>query len=99
MANGKKITKKTSEKTKDTQQNAYSIVLSFGEYEYKSSGDTIENALENLKPEVLKSSGRLVVSNGKESTEIVVYPRQVRRLMSNKFCRIFLAKRLSLMIK
>lgn len=91
--------KKVVEKPKSTQQNAYSVVLSFGEYECKSSGETIEEALGNLKPEVIKSAGKLVVKSGKNTAEIIVYPRQVKRFLVNRFCRIFLDKRLNLMLK
>ena len=91
--------KAISQETKSTQQNAYSVVLSFGDVGCGSSGDTIEFALSELKPTVIKSMGLLSVTKGDKKAEIDIRPFQVKKMLVNKFYRIILDKRLNMLMK
>ena len=75
---------------------SYRVTLSVGDYVFDNEADTVVGAMETLftKDKMLKNRAKLSVHSGGLSSEINLYPVQLRRLMVNKTTREVLAKRL-----
>lgn len=73
----------------------YSVSLKFSDKTYKFSANTIQEALDKIKPDIVKSKGVLFVKKGKLKTEMVVNPVVLRRMVRNPTLRRILDKRLN----
>jgi hypothetical protein len=69
--------------------------------EFKATGETIDNALENLglKWNNIKAKGVLTITKGKLKVEKLYVIVQLRRIFANKISRATEAKRLMTLLK
>jgi len=69
--------------------------------EYKSTGDTIEDAFSgiSLSWENIKDKGTVKVTDGKKTINHLYYIKPLRRIFANKLCRIQAAKRLGFLFQ
>ena len=89
--------KQTKIKTKLSVPNRpdFYIKLTIADKIYEAETNTILEALESLRLDnFIKGKGILKVKKGKLETEILLWPRQLKRLMMNKIYRAILQKRL-----
>ncbi len=75
------------------------ITLNQGGLIDKSEGEDVAEALEALKPKVIKSAAKMFIKDGKRKAEIFYYPIQAKRLIANKFNRILQVKRIEMLLK
>ena len=78
----------------------YKITIKVLGEEFKSSGETLLEALEGFKIEwqEIKGGGELTVVNGKRKCEIICSMIFLRRILHNKIIKIVQAKRLELLL-
>ena len=79
----------------------YKVVLKTSDIEYKTDGESIDEALGKLGLtwEHIKAKGVITVSKDKTTYEHLFYQRQLRRIFANKLTRLIWAKRLTLLLK
>ena len=79
----------------------YKLNLNIAGVDYKSGGETIDEALAslNLTWNQIKAKGVLKVTQGKHTLEHLFYLKPLKRIFANKTTRFIWAKRLELLIK
>lgn len=82
-----------------SKKKPYSVSLTIGDKELVANGNSILEALDTFKPELVKSKAILRVTFSKQHAELLLYPFQLKRLMVNKTFRIILDKRLNAALK
>lgn len=89
--------KKQEKATKlKVKPKAYSVFLDVSGKKVKLKGDTIFEALDQIKPAIVKSKAVIVVRKGKAKTkEIILYPHQLKRLAVSKTMKLIMEKRLN----
>lgn len=73
----------------------YSVSLTILGVETKIKADTLLEAFDMIKPEMVKGKAIMVVNKGKLKAEMVFYPFQLKRLMNNKYFKMLIEKRLN----
>lgn len=87
--------KKTST-SKNGIRSVFFVELKLHNETYKAEGNNLVEAIEKIKPEIVKCEGTLKVKKGKLKAEIVLYPRFIKRLLVNGTYREIIAKRLGI---
>ncbi len=90
----KKSLPKIKKADNEPKNKAYSAVLDCGGVFFKSTGETIIECLEQLKP-TIKGRSTLTITKGKLSVSKNLYPLQLRKLLINKVFRQILDKQLN----
>lgn len=88
----KKVTKAKKEKKPE-----FTVSIQLGNEVYSFSADSVQEALNNIKPNKITLKGIITVSNGIDSFQEFLFPAQVKRLLygSHTVRDIFAKKSLS----
>lgn len=79
----------------------YEIVLNIAGIDYKSSDESLNEALKNLGLtwEQIKGKGVMKITYGKQSLEQLFSIPQLKKIFANKIMRLVWAKRLDSLLK
>jgi hypothetical protein len=95
------MARRTTAKKSEEQlpSKPYLLSLSVADHTYKGEGDTILEALEQIKPTVIKGKAVFNLTFGDLSSELVMYPLVLKRLFVNKISREIFQKRMGAALK
>lgn len=89
-----------TKKIKPTKEvGKFTAIFRFDDEEVSFTGETIYLCLEQFQPLLLKGKCIISVESDGKKSEIVMYPRFLRKLMVNPIFREITAKRLTLGLK
>lgn len=71
-----------------------SLSLVMADESFKASGDAILECLDQIKPTMLKSKGVFIVRIGDLKSEKVMYPFEIKRLLSGSVSKVVFEKRM-----
>ena len=83
------------EKKPRKKPKPYRLVLSSGDKSYESEGETIVEAIQELRPDLIKTRAIISVEKEGKTSSVRLYPARVHRLLVNKTYQIILSKGLN----
>lgn len=84
-------------RTKKIVSDGYALVLKHGDDVHESVVPTLEPALAHLPN--LKSGAKLSITKDGKHTEVLLYPRQAKKLAVNRIFREIFVKRIHTILK
>ncbi len=80
--------KKAVVKNLPVAKKKFSMTLEMADETFKSKGDSIIECLDQIKPAMLKSKGILSVFSGSLKSVRVMYPFEIKRLLSGSVSKV-----------
>lgn len=92
---------KTKTKVARVKSKKFKLSLDFGDLHYQAKGDSVIEAMENLKVDRfhIQGFGIFTLESGKKKAELKYTPFLIRRLLVNRTSRELFQKRILLNLK
>lgn len=82
------------------EKKKFEITLTFSPKEiFNATGDSVIECLDQIKPEYLKAKGVFIVRQGNLKSEKVMYPFQIKRLLSGSVSKTLFEKNMIAVMK
>jgi len=91
--------KAKNEATLKEEIKPFTVTLVVDNISYGAKGDTIAEALEKIRPTMIRNKGIITATKDGMKSEIFLYPILMRRMLVNKMYRTILDRRLTSLLK